>query len=247
MAMEFDGVDQNISFTALSSLNNVNFASIMAWFLIPENNVDTCTIIDISGSTTGTRAALVARTAGGGGPDGGLSVQARGAASDSLQSANTPAGFFQYGVWNHFVGQINYVGGVISIYLNGNPVLGAGVTLTAPTDNIDSLATRIGVDAGGTGDATTGFIDDVRVYNRLLGASEIKTIFTARGNDAILQGAQNIWRMNEQPPGTVATAINSIIDLGQNPRAGTPINNPVYASTTLRFAKRFKSPIGLRR
>jgi hypothetical protein len=43
------------------------------------------------------------------------------------------------------------------------------------------------------GEAANGIMEDVRVYNRVLSAKEIQTIYTCKGSDGIFEGLVNRW------------------------------------------------------
>ncbi len=79
-----------------------------------------------------------------------------------------------------------------------------------------------------------GLLDDLRIYDRLLSAAEILTIYTARGVDGIVDGLVARWMPNELAPG--ATVL-SVVDL-TGVSDGSPENAPVYAEGVLRSRRR---------
>ncbi len=63
---------------------------------------------------------------------------------------------------------------------------------------------RIGHRTGATEEEYfNGLLEDMRIYNRVLSAAEIATIYAQRGSDNILYGLLNRWVMNELPIDTV--------------------------------------------
>ncbi len=83
-----------------------------------------------------------------------------------------------------------------------------------------------------------GYIEDLRIYNRVLSANEIATIYGCKGTDSITYGLIHKWPMQEKAIDVVASGTGSIIDLGPSRLDLTPNNNPTYSGTQLKF-KRF--------
>jgi len=73
---------------------------------------------------------------------------------------------------------------------------------------------------------------DLRVYNRPLGAAEVKSIAEGHGSDGITGGLLARWLLNEGPGGQPCA---SVPDYSGNAVTGTPQNGaPVYAAAPLR-------------
>jgi hypothetical protein len=66
----------------------------------------------------------------------------------------------------------------------------------------------------GTGNFFAGQMYDVRIYNRIILPAEIVTIFNSEGNDSIVNGLQNRWRMDEGSAGTVFSGAGASKDIG---------------------------------
>jgi len=79
-----------------------------------------------------------------------------------------------------------------------------------------------------------GYLDDVRVYNRALGASEIETIYACRGTDGIYNGLVGRWLLREKECGAIAAS--QLINV-YNSQTGTPTNSPTYVPSTLKFRR----------
>jgi hypothetical protein len=104
-------------------------------------------------------------------------------------------------------------GSVAQVYVNG--VLENTKTYTA-TDTQSSNVMGIGSRTTAiSGQSTNGILDDLRVYNRVLSAGEIQTIYNCQGSDHIWYGLVNKWLLNEGPSGTTV------------PTSGTPVKDIV--------------------
>lgn len=111
-------------------------------------------------------------------PGGRVSVYTNGI-SRVTSASGTP---LTVGVWKHICATYNSTTNVFTIYLNGVLSATATVVSAAPATNTDSL--YIGV--SGTSSSFAGQMDDVRIWNRDLTASEAaqffrSTIATASG------------------------------------------------------------------
>jgi hypothetical protein len=73
--------------------------------------------------------------------------------------------------------------------------------------------------------STNGIIDDVRIYNRVLTASEVATIYACRGSDSIYYGCLDRWLLNEGSKRTIISGSNIIKDM-VGAQHGSPIGSP---------------------
>jgi len=67
-----------------------------------------------------------------------------------------------------------------------------------------------------------GYLEDVRIYDRVLSAEEMQSIYHSAGADNIAYGLKNRWVLNEMPEGTRPQGENSIIDVSAEHFHGTP-------------------------
>jgi alpha-tubulin suppressor-like RCC1 family protein len=88
-----------------------------------------------------------------------------------------------------------------------------------------------------------GFLEDVRIYNRVLSSDEIKTIYSCQGCDGIVYGLQHRFLFNEKPIGTAATGTGSIKCSGPDCNDMTPDNSPVYSGSRLKLSVIKPKPI----
>ena len=109
----------------------------------------------------------------------------------TAQAGGTP----QTGVWTHLVGTFNASTGLLSLYINGQ--LAATATDPAPWKASGPFA--IGYDWwGGKQDSVfQGSLSDVQTYNRVLGASEVSTLYT-KGGTAGTAPLTTTWKYDER-------------------------------------------------
>ncbi len=109
-------------------------------------------------------------------------------------------------------------------------------TTNAMNDAGEALS--IGGHSASTDRRFKGFIDDVRLYDRVLSIEEFKHIEGCRGTDGIVDGLIARWKMNEKRGGQVMSGAGSIIDIAGG-FDGTPNGaSPEYADSELKFRRR---------
>lgn len=154
---------------------------------------------------------------------------------DNVSVMNT-TNIFPTNTWTHLA--VTRSGSTITVYVNGSadPTTGSSGT----TLNFSTCELLIGVDAdsgcnGSLGNHFKGKIDEIKVYNQALSASQIKSNFDARSNlDAVAsQNGNNIqnlpgalsdglvgyWKMDESS-WTVDCSTTSVTDSSGNGQAG---------------------------
>jgi len=233
---------QYVNISGTSSFNNLAEWTIMG--RVRPASVNAARVIaDLSiTASTNTRAALQVQATG------QIGLQARSLDAETLRSLVFAAGLVN-GTWYHIAGVTRYgTNGLFQIFLNGALVSAATASFGAATSGAgNSLQAILGADAGLGSGFMDGLMEDVRLYNRALGPDEIATIATSQGHDGINNGRTNMWPMNEFSPGTVATAVGSIVDLGTNPINGTPTNSPTYGDSISSFARKIPNSANIPR
>ena len=135
---------------------------------------------------------------------------------------NSPA---TLNAWNHVL--VTYDGALFKFYLNGVP--DGSNAETCSVTNTNSRKTRIGANTVGA-EVFPGSIDDVRVYNRVLSAQEIKRLYNIGGtlhvgasqNKKLTNGLVGMWSFDQADvAGTVA------YDRSGQGNNGTLTNGPV--------------------
>ena len=143
-------------------------------------------IIDLQLSA-GSNAFLVDFPTG----DNNLEIAGRSISSDTLQSkTGTPVSL---GVWTHIVGVLDFQNSRILVYKNGSLLSSTGVSFGASTYTASSGATdSLGQVSGQQ--FYNGILDDVRVYNRALSATQVKQLYNLGGSK--VNTSQNLKTTN---------------------------------------------------
>jgi hypothetical protein len=102
------------------------------------------------------------------------------------------------GTWYHVVGVYDSTTTTKYLYLNGTLVVTQNVGVNTPTGGSGAPLT-IGGTTYGSGNYLASIIDDVRVYNRALSATNIKTLYTSTGGTSgdINTGLTGYWKFDE--------------------------------------------------
>jgi len=79
------------------------------------------------------------------------------------------------------------------IYINGSLDNSGSNTYNDPGSDLLSIGAR----TGATSQRFIGILDDVRIYNRVLTAGEVQTIYASRGIDNIVNGRIHRWLLDE--------------------------------------------------
>lgn len=240
MAMSFVAASsQYVSLgTLLNSLQNVSTATLSVWVNPVDVGATERFILAYSVGTVNNQSR--ARLAEDITANNTWMITGRRVDGDA-QSAVNSISTISTGTNVHIVGAYNYTGGALTIYINGaqsNTLAIAGWTgnTSNTTSQAASIATR--PDAG-AGTFFNGIIDDARVYNRLLSANEINTIYRARGKDSIIRGLIHRYNFFEAATGTIATGAGTVRDKGSGTHVnGTPTNSPTYASAIVSKRRR---------
>lgn len=82
--------------------------------------------------------------------------------------------------------------------------------------NNTASGTLVMFDRAGSNDPWEGELYDIRIYNRVLSAAEILTIYNSRGGDSIVHGMLNRWMMDEGAVGSTLSGTGVSKDRGQN-------------------------------
>lgn len=90
---------------------------------------------------------------------------------------------YEPGQWYHVAGVVDRSGGKVMIYLNGELKNTAEFTPNAPARKYEQSTWKIGIGSPGAANwawPAKGLIDEVRIYNRAIGAAEVKALFEAK-------------------------------------------------------------------
>lgn len=93
------------------------------------------------------------------------------------------------------------------------------------------------LNARGTTNPFINALDDARIYNRVLSAGEIESIYRSRGSDSIHSGLLHRWTMSEGEAGANIVA-NGVKDVVGGYHLGIRSGTPQYARGTILFRRR---------
>ena len=168
-ALGFDGVDDHVELGTFSASGSA--ITIAAWFKADAfpNTVPRI----ISKATTGTSIQhyFMLATAN---VDSVPRLRFRLMTNGSTKTLTATSGNLVAGQWVHAAATYN--GATMRLYLNGVQVGSRGVS--GAIDGSATAPVRIGESPNGAG-AFDGVIDQVRVYNRVLSASEISSLYSS--------------------------------------------------------------------
>jgi hypothetical protein len=110
----------------------------------------------------------------------------------------------------HVAATIDYNTRQVHLYLNGvlNTVALAPNVTPGNTDATNSKTLSMGVDDDLESEFSDAFIEDVRIYDRVLSANEIMSIFESQGVDGIVFGLRNRYEFQAGFDGQNVSAIS---------------------------------------
>lgn len=152
-----------------------------------------------------------------------------GASVLNVQQAGTP--ILVLNTWYFLAFTFN--GTTCDLYRDGQ-LVGTGTrTQTFPADTSGVVIGANAQAANDTGvtEFTFGYIEDIRLYNRVLTQNELLCVMNCEGRDYIYDGLLFRLTMDELGEGTVANGANAIRDCGPMLMHGTPYGSCVYGNT----------------
>jgi len=196
-ALSFDGVDDYINAGDINATDGSSYLTVSAWVKHNALKDDSYVVSKYDSVNEG----WFLKTEQGGNADEivfGVAWGVQGMTINNVHSA---------GNWEHWVGVFDGTktgdANRIKIYLNGvqQELTHSGVIPTQTLDISNSVCITGRSDGGG--DIWNGLIDEVRVYNRALGADEIKKLYNlgsakinASQNSKITDGLVGLWSFN---------------------------------------------------
>jgi hypothetical protein len=132
--------------------------------------------------------------------------------------------------WDHIAVTTNDNGGTWTFYYNGISI----AVLSGPPPYTDQSSD---ISIGGLYGANpfNGKIDDVRIYNRVLSANEIKSLAESRSRLDITEGLVGWWPMDEGEIGSVGSGTGKVLDRSGNINHGTATSGPIYFGSPLNY------------
>ncbi len=231
-ALSFDGADDVVSVPAATSINNLSALTVSAWINAKSSGEGGLTgrIVDKEAVSSGAGWMFFQTT----GNVGGLRFFVVGSTSLSRISSNN---VIKYNKWEHVL--VTWDGSMtaanVHIYVNGVEVSYTTTTDGAGRSADTTLPIRIGNEAD-TIRTFDGSIDEVRVYNRVLSAGEIQSLYDLGSSDKVNSsvsqnqgtgrldsGLAGYWKLDDAT-GTTAT------DSSTNANNGTLTNGPTWGT-----------------
>lgn len=126
-------------------------------------------------------------------------------------------------------------GNQAQVFVNG--LLENSLTIS-PTEAPSATTFWIGNRSGApAGQCFNGVMDDLRVYNRVLSANEVETIYNAKGSDHIHYGLVNKWLLNEGAVGATVSGTGAVKDITNTFNATPSDTTLTYASSFLKWRR----------
>lgn len=177
--LNFDGTDDYLTIS-----NNIDYSSnaftVSAW--INSNDVTSCRHSIVSSKEDQSSGFVLAQ------PEGNCNHIRLWANISGIWQFVDTAGTISTGTWYHVAGTYN--GTTLTVYLNGSPT---SATFSGTLSNT-SGPTTIGARNSNNTNWFNGKIDEVRVYNRALSATEIAGLYT---NKFYPQNIGGLWSLKE--------------------------------------------------
>lgn len=151
------------------------------------------------------------------------------------------------GQWTHIIGVLDYANSLGMIYINGvlnvalsvtSPPFAAAQTANTNSENSSGSGGGIGVRVNAT-QSFIGDIEDMRLYNRVIGPAEAMTIYAALGEDGIQNGLLHRFPMNDYGPGTVV-GDGTVVNIAEFERVDGSVmaGTPTYVEGIIRSARK---------
>lgn len=172
---------------------------------------------------------------------GGRATDAEG------QHILSSSGLITEDAWHHVVGCIDYTNSIHYIYIDGvlntSGAPSGGAYAAAQTAATNSKCGCIGAEDDASGEFFDGFIEDARLYQRLLSAAEVATIYATRGADSIVWGLALRYPLFGSEGGSAAVCP----EVTGNRPAAAGANSPTFAAGILNPRRRYVPNIGTRK
>ncbi len=191
-ALGFNGTSQYVNGGTGASLNLTGNQSYSVWIKPTASSGNKPVICNNDAGLYSNAFCLYIRNSPG--TDIGFQVDPNGTNIAAFQS-----GTISYGKWNHIVGVLN--GSNVSVYLNGVLTYSGAGAPTSVTRSFEGVLIGSGVSL-----FYPGAIDDVRIYNRALSASEVLQLYD--------MGSAGHSDASPSAPGIVSTSCSSGLTCG---------------------------------
>jgi len=219
-ALKFDGVDDRVNAGNISAWDLAGTDhSFSLWFKASIDNTGSDFLLDrFSGGTPGAGYLISLGT------NGRLSLDERADGGDSIAKNDTSKNY-RDNAWHHVIGIVNTSSKTGTLYVDG--VNKGSDSYTGNLINQNESLT-LGSDSSDSTYIYSGLIDEVRIYNRALSASEVKSLYN-----------QSASKFNKTPTNTLTNGLvghwtfdgadtnwttNTVVDRSGNGNTGTMTN-----------------------
>jgi len=210
-ALFFNGTSQDVSIPDSASLEPGNNYTIAAWVNAASlSGSSTNTILEKPYATTHQSFHIFFN------PSFGF-FNDNGSTTGYLNSWITPA----IGTWHYYAAVVS--GSTVTLYIDGSQV--AQSTTFPATTAYDATPVGIGADPGAEYCNCT--IDDVRIWNRALSASEVQALYDATAGQDYTTGLVGWWKLDDGSSGTTPLTAT---DSSGNGNTGTLTNGPTWTT-----------------
>jgi hypothetical protein len=160
--------------------------------------------------------------------------------SDSATGNSQISPFLIAGTVYHLAVTFDYITRIANLYINGLIAKGPSAVQTSSTSGNTSATNSFNAELGSEEDPTggefmDGFIEDQRVYSRVLGPDEIQTVYNCMGVDGIVLGLKQRYCLDDSAPGVAASASSppdhGVLGLNGSVISGSPVYAPSLATT----------------
>lgn len=142
------------------------------------------------------------------------------------------------GTWKFIVCTYDKDAGANNAKIYSNGVLDNQGTFNVGAITINNDILSLGAGWGGSY-AFPGYIGLLRLYNRVLSATEILTIYNSQYSDNILNGCALYFRLLDKPNATNSdNSADEVRDISGNENHGTCYNTPIFYAAPIKLHSR---------
>jgi hypothetical protein len=235
MAVDFDGVDDDITISSISQIDDLGPLTASIWINPDTEGEASLGRIFMKAVSTGRWMLFMEGTTGVNTPSfvkDFTTTELRVRASNNALTLD---------VWQHLV--VTWDGGLdasedVKIYVDGVEVGYALQQDAVGSANSDSGLDLLMGNTTGADRTFDGLMEDIKIYNRVLSLGEIQTLHTTRGHDGDREGLVAHYRLMEDAPGVTASGSGLHKDESSGQNDGTPNSSPVFGAGELTRRRR---------
>lgn len=229
MAIDFDGTGDQVNIDVVTNwMRNINKGSILAFITwdVPASQVDTVLMIDRGAGGAGARFLLEVSSFA----PAPVRTRTRRLDADAEYFSASAAGVDS--AFKSLCGTADWTAVQTRLYNNAvedasSPF--APTWTTGSTSNTDPQAGNSNIGA-----SFNGVIHSLYTWHRVLSLAEIQCITQSDGASMVYDDLQSMHLLDHGSPGASVTGANSVKDVSNLGRTGSPAGNAVYAESRIR-------------